>query len=772
MLFAAEVVRTSPHASVTNKLISEVERERALNANKRSVLQFVFHEVRVPLNTITLGISVVESMIEKALDPVVTDALQMMTGASQFMSDTLNTVLSISKVEEGAMELSFAPFVLKDLVNKVGMVLKGQLDAKNITLAITSPDKTLDTVHYATGDGFRLEHVLANFLSNAIKFSPDSSTITIVVGTDEAKEKEEEEEEARLALVVDSAKDGPKADAMSPRFFARAANASMRHFNSSLKRLTPGTMGQSAAPKRSGSVEQRPLPLPVHLDGCNRTEIRWIEIIVCDQGVGIPPEKQVMLFQVFSQIDAQALQQGQGSGLGLVFAQQIIELHGGKVVFRSEVGKGSVFGFSIPFRVLTAEQMMAEGDQRRFCDRGALRMKSANRDPDAADEGKNSISERHLINTPGISGSFMRAVGAASGAVMASVRLVRGSSASVVQDSISNTPTGEVHNKRGSAGMGRVVLSRIEEQRSIRSACVGANPSASPSGKGVSSRRPAFPVGSRPGSRAVSEKVPSAQSSHKKVRGLSFRLAEAAVDGAGDVDEDDATPKVSPLHAPAVHLLTLTAPPTAYRQRVLIVDDTPSNSRMLKLLLERSGFACDLAENGEIAVGLVKANGDECHLMEDPAEASRHAYKLIFMDHQMPVMDGLEATKLIRTACHFSSIIIGCSGNTDERDQAMFFAAGADYVLPKPVRLADLDKVIDYCRYVRGGYLSWQWAREGDGRVDGGRWQGEVAEISMRPRGLTVTCRFRHLSPWLRCEMAGGEEGSSGGEGGTWPRPR
>ena len=129
---------------------------------------------------------------------------------------------------------------------------------------------------------------------------------------------------------------------------------------------------------------------------------------------------------------------------------------------------------------------------------------------------------------------------------------------------------------------------------------------------------------------------------------------------------------------------------------MLIVDDTPSNSRMLKMLLERRGFACDLAEHGEIAVKMVKLNRGECNVMEDRAVAGRHAYKLIFMDHQMPVMDGLEATQLIRTACQFPSIIVGCSGNTDERDQAMFFAAGADYVLPKPVRLADLKLLVDY----------------------------------------------------------------------------
>ena len=416
--FIVTLSKTLPNATLYDKLISEVEWERLLNANKRSVLQFVFHEVRVPLNTLTLGISVIEGELEKAADPVVKDALQMMTGASQFMSDTLNTVLSISKVEEGAMELPFAPFVLKDLVNKVGMVLKGQLDAKNINLAITSPDATLDTVHYATGDGFRLEHVLANFLSNAIKFSPPNSTITIVVGTDK------EQDEARRAAAQCEA-EALKADEesvtdQSSLFTGRLVKAGSKFIRTSVKRarsvVSLSKVGQSPsasklagssahnagsasrsgalsnnlsahvlgrdrhsspdlaaaeAPKsprstKSGSVAKLLPPLPAHLVGRDPKEIRWIEILVCDQGVGIPPEKQAKLFQAFSQIDAQALQQGQGSGLGLVFAQQIIELHGGKVVFRSEVGKGSVFGFCIPFRVMTAEQV------RRYSHSGQL----------------------------------------------------------------------------------------------------------------------------------------------------------------------------------------------------------------------------------------------------------------------------------------------------------------------------------------------------------------------------------------------------------------
>ena len=645
--FIVTLSKTLPNATLYDKLISEVEWERLLNANKRSVLQFVFHEVRVPLNTLTLGISVIEGELEKAADPVVKDALQMMTGASQFMSDTLNTVLSISKVEEGAMELSFAPFVLKDLVTKVGMVLKGQLDAKNITLAITSPDATLDTVQYATGDGFRLEHVLANFLSNAIKFSPQNSTITIVVGTD----KEKDEARAAAQCEAEAAEERRKADEADQQsvFTARVAKAGSNFLRTSYRRLSvrsstgstnKGGQGQSpvsvsnlgaqtkrnsasasraprggsgsasaaaaskrnsaapgegpslgphgsldisAVPKKSGSIEKlMPAgaktsgseakllpPLPAHLIGRDPKEIRWIEILVCDQGVGIPPEKQAKLFQAFSQIDAQALQQGQGSGLGLVFAQQIIELHGGKVVFRSEVGKGSVFGFCIPFRVMTAEEMMSEGNQLMFRVHGALSADSNNcegptksprarpdslRGADVADEGKGSASGRRN-NTPGVVGSIKHAVGAVADAVLASVKIVR--SGSKKSGSKSGSVVSSIH-PRGSNGMNRASnLNRIAEQKSQDSSSGPARKVLSGQQGVVSIRSPVASsaraaASAKLGSGSRKANNVSANTSQKvKPQVLSFRVADI-VSAAVDEDEDDTAPKVNALFKRAV----------------------------------------------------------------------------------------------------------------------------------------------------------------------------------------------------------------------------
>jgi signal transduction histidine kinase len=75
-----------------------------------------------------------------------------------------------------------------------------------------------------------------------------------------------------------------------------------------------------------------------------------VEIAVSDTGVGIPQEDQELIFEEFRQAGVQHAGKREGTGLGLALTKKFVELHGGTIWVKSEVGKGSTFTFTLPVR--------------------------------------------------------------------------------------------------------------------------------------------------------------------------------------------------------------------------------------------------------------------------------------------------------------------------------------------------------------------------------------------------------------------------------------
>jgi len=89
-----------------------------------------------------------------------------------------------------------------------------------------------------------------------------------------------------------------------------------------------------------------------------------IQVTVADTGIGIPQEKIGNLFKKFYQVDASLSRKYGGSGLGLSITKQLVELQGGKIWVESEVGKGSRFMFTLPFKVRKVKRKAKTGDRK------------------------------------------------------------------------------------------------------------------------------------------------------------------------------------------------------------------------------------------------------------------------------------------------------------------------------------------------------------------------------------------------------------------------
>jgi signal transduction histidine kinase/CheY-like chemotaxis protein len=113
--------------------------------------------------------------------------------------------------------------------------------------------------------------------------------------------------------------------------------------------------------------------------------------------------------------------------------------------------------------------------------------------------------------------------------------------------------------------------------------------------------------------------------------------------------------------------------------RVLVVDDVKTNRKLLCRLLRNGGHVCDEADNGQEAIDMVAA-----------ATRNKNPYDSVLMDYEMPIMNGPEAAKEIR-AVGSDVYIVGITGNVLPDDISHFTRCGANAVLPKPLRIADLD---------------------------------------------------------------------------------
>lgn len=220
---------------------------------RQEVMQMVSHDLKTPLSTVRSFLDMLGTGMFGNLSERGEKLLKLADNSALRMLALIRDLLDIERMEAGMLQLQKKKLLVGDLFEQVEQSVAPSAAEQGIELAIDG-----DAPMYADPD--RIVQILVNLTTNAIKFSPRGSTITL-----------------------------------SARELADA-----------------------------------------------------VEIVVADQGRGIPENMIDSIFDRFKQVrDSDSREKG-GSGLGLAICKALVELHGGAICVRSEENKGSRFIFTIP----------------------------------------------------------------------------------------------------------------------------------------------------------------------------------------------------------------------------------------------------------------------------------------------------------------------------------------------------------------------------------------------------------------------------------------
>ena len=178
------------------ELVEQYERVQVANRRKSEFLANMSHELRTPLNGI-IGFS--ELMYDGKAGPISDDQREYLGDiltSSRHLSQLINDVLDLSKVEAGKMEFRRERVDLRTTVREVRDILRTLAAQKRIRVDMEI-DPAFDDVFLDPG---KLKQVLYNYLSNALKFSPEGGSVTVRVRTEGAESFRLEVEDSGIGI--------------------------------------------------------------------------------------------------------------------------------------------------------------------------------------------------------------------------------------------------------------------------------------------------------------------------------------------------------------------------------------------------------------------------------------------------------------------------------------------------------------------------------------------------------------------------------------------
>jgi len=157
-------------------LLHNVTRIRWLDDMKTNLLSTVSHEIKTPLTGIRMVLHLLLEDRGAKLDEIQHTMINSANEDCERLLVTLNTLLDLSRAESGTTHLARIPSDIQDLIERSARLYHGAATAKDLTVRIETPDGPVPEVF---ADPVRLDEVLNNLVSNAIKHSPIGGTVII-----------------------------------------------------------------------------------------------------------------------------------------------------------------------------------------------------------------------------------------------------------------------------------------------------------------------------------------------------------------------------------------------------------------------------------------------------------------------------------------------------------------------------------------------------------------------------------------------------------------
>ncbi|KAJ3994080.1 hypothetical protein F5050DRAFT_1576353 [Lentinula boryana] len=647
------------------------EAERRISESKHRLTSYVFHEVRVPLNSALLAAQSMEASgtVPKALE-VEFDALM---GSLTMMSQVLNDVLDFNRLDSGQFELVSKPYAFHQTIRSLFIPLQMATAQKGLTLH-TQLDPDIDKVArraayramgeredvierhlkehpdvdgVVVGDEARFRQIITNFASNACKFTPEGGLVTV------------------------------KTKLLTPSIDSPATTQTEKNDPASREKLSASRLAQHDYD---------------HANDDNETIVVRVE--VSDTGCGIEKSELVgsKLFSAFNQTERGKQQGGKGTGLGLALVRNIVKLSGGRLGVKSQFNQGSTFWVEIPLSVGRKALIPSPGiNVISRADTQSVSLASIRASP-------SMMSGAPTPNTTDLSFSFhsLHSKGTPQSEKSQNLSIRSGSAMGIatgpsVGDQIGATSTGEDQEEGNQ---------RKLPSSSINSGATTARPPASLNSETNTDHPPSIPDEELYNSKTTAPPHHTAQRPTyiPMPAALQFELQpETSLSTSmPPAASSHPAPNAHPHHTKSDSELDFSP-----GLSVLVVDDDGITRMMMERLLRRQGCEVTTAENGRVALELILGDhGSVSQSMptenpganvrtisqgsdqSQPHELSRFA--VVFLDNSMPVLSGLKTIEILRRLRR-RDFIVGLTGNALLTDQDEYLQAGVDIVLTKPV---------------------------------------------------------------------------------------